>query len=76
MKTESKRTIRKGDPEMSTASKLEQIKSGTKTKRSTGGAGKDIVITGKDGSKIIQRQTEEKFEETAVLKKKKKLCYV
>ena len=56
---------------MSTASKLAQIKSGAKNKRSTGGAGKDIVITGKDGSKIIQRQKEEKFEETAVLRKKK-----
>ena len=71
MKTESKKIIKKGDPEMSTASKLAQIKSGTKNVRSTGGTGKDIVITGKDGSKIIQRQKEEKFEETAVLKKKK-----
>ena len=34
-------------------------------------SGKEIVITGKDGSKIIQKQKEEKFEETAVLKKKK-----
>jgi len=32
---------------------------------------KNIVITGKDGSKIIQHQKEEKFEETAVLRKKK-----
>ena len=71
MKTESRKVLKKGDPEMSTASKLAQIKSGAKSKRTTGGAGKDIVITGKDGSKIIQRQTEEKFEETAVLKKKK-----
>ena len=71
MKTESKSVVKKGDPEMSTASKLAQIKSGAKNKRSTGGAGKDIVITGKDGSKIIQRQKEEKFEETAVLRKKK-----
>ena len=71
MKTESRKILTKGDPEMSTASKLAQIKSGAKSKRTTGGAGKDIVITGKDGSKIIQRQKEEKFEETAVLKKKK-----
>ena len=71
MKTESRKVLKKGDPEMSTASKLAQIKSGAKSKRTTGGAGKDIVITGKDGSKIIQRQTEEKFEETAVLIKKK-----
>ena len=71
MKKESRSVVTKGDPEMSTASKLAQIKSGSKNKRSTGGAGKDIVITGKDGSKIIQRQKEEKFEETAVLRKKK-----
>ena len=71
MKKESRSVVTKGDPEMSTASKLAQIKSGSKNKRSTGGAGKDIVITGKDGSKIIQRQKEEKFEETAVLRKKR-----
>ena len=71
MKTDIKSVTRKGDPEMSTASKLAQIKSGAKSKRSTGGGGKEIVITGKDGSKIIQKQKEEKFEETAVLKKKK-----
>ena len=61
----------KGDPQMSTSSKIEQIKSGAKNVRSTGGEKKAIVITGKDGSKIIQHQKEEKFEETAVLKKKK-----
>jgi hypothetical protein len=32
---------------------------------------KKIVITGKDGSKIIQNQTETKTEETAVLRKKR-----
>ena len=61
----------KADPQMSTSSKIEQIKSGAKNVRSTGGEKKAIVITGKDGSKIIQHQKEEKFEETAVLKKKK-----
>ena len=71
MRTESSKVLKTADPELSTASKVAQIKSGTKNKRSTGAEGKDIVITGKDGSKIIQRQKEEKFEETAVLKKKK-----
>ena len=61
----------KADPQMSTSSKIEQIRSGAKNVRSTGGEKKAIVITGKDGSKIIQHQKEEKFEETAVLKKKK-----
>jgi hypothetical protein len=71
MKSEKKVVIKKADPEMSTSSKLEQIRSGAKNKRSTGGEKKNIVITGKDGSKIIQSQKEEKFEETAVLRKKK-----
>ena len=71
MRTESSKVLKVADPEMSTASKVAQIKSGAKNKRSTGAEGKDIVITGKDGSKIIQRQKEEKFEETAVLRKKK-----
>ena len=70
MKTEKK--VIKADPQLSTAAKLEQIKSGAKNKRTTGGGEKkNIVITGKDGSKIIQHQKEEKFEETAVLRKKK-----
>ena len=56
---------------MSHSSKLAQIQSGGKNKRSTGGEKKNIVITGKDGSKIIQSQKEEKFEETAVLRKKR-----
>jgi hypothetical protein len=56
---------------LSHSSKLAQIQSGGKNKRSTGGEKKNIVITGKDGSKIIQSQKEEKFEETAVLRKKK-----
>ena len=56
---------------MSHTSKLAQIQSGGKNKRSTGGEKKNIVITGKDGSKIIQSQKEEKFEETAVLRKKR-----
>ena len=71
MKTETKKVAKAGDPQMSHTSKLAQIQSGAKNKRSTGGEKKNIVITGKDGSKIIQSQKEEKFEETAVLRKKK-----
>ena len=57
---------------MTTQEKLKQIQTGSKNKRTTyGGEKKNIVITGKDGSKIIQSQKEEKFEETAVLRKKK-----
>ena len=71
MKTETKKVAKAGDPQMSHTSKLAQIQSGGKNKRSTGGEKKNIVITGKDGSKIIQSQKEEKFEETAVLRKKR-----
>ena len=61
MKSESKQVIKKADPEMSTQSKIEQIKSGKKNVRSQGGEKKNIVITGRDGSKVIQQQKEEKF---------------
>ena len=72
MKTETKTVPRKADPQMSHASKLDQIKTGKKNVRTTGGSEqKKIVITGKDGSKIIQNQTETKTEETAVLRKKR-----
>ena len=71
MKKQEKVTKKSADPQMSHSSKLAQIQSGGKNKRSTGGEKKNIVITGKDGSKIIQSQKEEKFEETAVLRKKR-----
>ena len=72
MKTEIKNKVHGGDAQMSHSSKLAQIKSGAKNKRSTGGAEKKAVVTtGKDGSKFIINETEEKFEETAVLRKKK-----
>jgi hypothetical protein len=64
--------MKKADPQQSHASKLDQIKTGKKNVRTTGGSEqKKIVITGKDGSKIIQNQTETKTEETAVLRKKR-----
>ena len=71
MKKQEKVTKKAADPQLSHSSKLAQIQSGGKNKRSTGGEKKNIVITGKDGSKIIQSQKEEKFEETAVLRKKR-----
>ena len=71
MKTESKQVIKKADPELSTEEKLAKIKSGGKTVRTTGGEKKNIVIMGKDGSKVIQQQKEEKFEEAGVTKKKR-----
>ena len=71
MKTDVKKTVTAADPQMSHSSKLAQIQSGAKNKRTTGGEKKNIVITGKDGSKIIQSQKEEKYEETSVLRKKK-----
>ena len=72
MKTEVKNKVHGADAQMSHSSKLAQIKSGTKNKRSTGGAEKKAVVTtGKDGAKFIINETEEKFEETAVLRKKK-----
>jgi hypothetical protein len=72
MKAETKKVMKKADPQQSHASKLDQIKTGKKNVRTTGGSEqKKIVITGKDGSKIIQNQTETKTEETAVLRKKR-----
>ena len=72
MKAETKKVMKKADTQQSHASKLDQIKTGKKNVRTTGGSEqKKIVITGKDGSKIIQNQTETKTEETAVLRKKR-----
>ena len=72
MKTSSKRVTHHGQPQLSTASKLEQIRTGKTIKRTKSGIEKkNIIITGKDGSKIVKRQTEEKFEESGVTKKKR-----
>ena len=74
-KTEKK--VRQGEPELTTSKKLDQIKTGAKIKRQTGGTEKkEVIIGGKNGAKTVVHETEEKFEETAVLRKKKKLCYV
>ena len=69
-KTETK--VRQGDPELTTSKKLDQIKTGAKIKRQTGGTEKkDTIISGKNGTKTVVHETEEKFEETAVLRKKR-----
>ena len=69
-KTETK--VRQGDPELTTSKKLDQIKTGAKIKRQTGGTEKkDTIISGKNGSKTVVHETEEKCEETAVLRKKR-----
>ena len=72
MQTSSKRVTHHGQPQLSTASKLEQIRTGKTIKRTKSGIEKkNIIVTGKDGSKIVKRQTEEKFEESGVTKKKR-----
>ena len=72
MKTEVKNKVRGAEAEMSHNSKLAQIKSGALNVRSTGGAEKKAVVTaGTSGAKFIINETEEKFEETGVTRKKK-----
>lgn len=72
MKASSKRITHQGQPQLSTSAKLEQIRSGKTIKRTKSGIEqKNIVLTGRDGSKIVKRQTEEKFEESGVTKKKR-----
>ena len=72
MSKKVEKTVKAADPELTTSKKLDQIKSGSKIKRTTGGAEtKQTVITGKNGAKTVVHQTEEKFEETAVLRKKR-----
>ena len=57
MKTEKQVVKKTADPQQTHASKLDQIKTGKKNVRTTGGSEqKNIVITSKDGSKIIQHQ--------------------
>ena len=72
MKTDIKEKVHGGDAEQTHKSKLDQIKSGTKKVRSTGGAEKKAVVTtGKDGAKFIINENVEKFEETGVTRKKR-----
>ena len=58
--------------EPSKSEKIAQIRSGKQLKRAKSGLQrKSVVMQGNDGSKIIKNQTEEKFEETGVTKKKR-----
>ena len=73
MKTEqSAVTTKKGDAELSTSKKLDQIRSGEKIKRSKGATeSKNVISAGAGGAKYFTKETEEKYEETAVLRKKR-----
>ena len=72
MKRKTEKIVKQADPELTTSKKLDQIKSGAKIKRQTGGAEKkETIVSGKNGTKTVVHETEEKFEETAVLRKKR-----
>jgi hypothetical protein len=72
MNKKTERKVRQGEPELTTSKKLDQIKTGAKIKRQTGGTEKkETIIGGKNGAKTVVHETEEKFEETAVLRKKR-----
>ena len=59
-------------PQLSTNEKLEQIHSGRKLERRKSQLDiKQIIVSGKDGSKIIKKKVTEKYEETTVKRKKK-----
>lgn len=58
--------------EPTTSEKLAQIRSGKQLKRAKSGLQKkSVVVHGNDGSKIVKNQTEEKFEESGVTRKKR-----
>ena len=73
MKTEqSAVTTKKGDAELSTSKKLDQIRSGEKIKRSKGATeSKNVITAGAGGAKYFTKETEEKYEESAVTRKKR-----
>ena len=56
-------------------STLSQIKSGSTTKKQVGSSATTRTVQGKAG-KFAITETSQKFEESGVAKKKKKLCYV
>ena len=59
-------------PQLSSKEKLEQIRSGkVLVRRKSGLDIKAIVVSGKDGSKIIKKKMTERFEETTVKRKKR-----
>ena len=59
-------------PQLSSKEKLEQIRSGKVLQRRKSGLDiKAMVVTGKDGTKIVQKKMTEKYEETTVKRKKR-----
>ena len=65
-------TTKKGDSELSTSKKLDQIRSGEKIKRSKGATeSKSVITAGAGGAKYFTKETEEKYEESAVTRKKR-----
>ena len=70
----SKSTVKKGvspNPYLTSNKKLDQIRTGKVESQTISKESKDFVYKGKDGTKIISKLTQEKFEETAVLRKKR-----
>ena len=70
----SKSTVKKGvspNPYSTSNKKLDQIRTGKVESQTISKESKDFVYKGKDGTKIISKLTQEKFEETAVLRKKR-----
>ena len=71
MNRKTEKTVKQAEPELTTSKKLDQIKSGAKIKRQTGGTEKkETIVSGKNGAKTVVHETEEKFEETAFSAKK------
>ena len=70
----SKSTVKKGvspNPYSTSNKKLDQIRTGKVESQTISKESKDLVYKGKDGTKIISKLIQEKFEETGVLRKKR-----
>jgi len=73
MKTISnKKIVIKGDPELSSREKLEQIRTGKKIKRTKGSLeNKKVIMAQKSGMLITAKETKETFEESEVKRRKR-----
>ena len=70
MKKRTEKTVKQADPELTTSKKLDQIKTGAKIKRQTGGTEKkETIIGGKNGAKTVVHETEEKLSNIKITKK-------
>ena len=70
----SKSTVKKGvspNPYSTSSKKLDQIRTGKVESQKISKESKDFVYKGKDGTKISAKVIQEKFEESAVLRKKR-----